>query len=89
VHEHVEPLLRYVGRWPTVGTPEWCALAADDRAKVAALYDAARHHALRLELNQEALADASKAVSAAADWKAVALEMQRRRGVYIPWAVDR
>lgn len=88
VHEHVAPLLELVGRWPTVGTPEWCTLEGGP-TKLAAIYDAARHWALHLETAQVASAEASKAVSAAADWKAVAQEIQRRRGVYIPRAVAR
>ena len=88
VHEHVAPLLEMVGQWPTVGTPEWCALDGSP-VKLAAIYDAARHWALHLELGQEARADASRAVSAGADWKAIAQEIRRRRGVYIPRAVNR
>jgi Protein of unknown function (DUF2742) len=104
VHEFVAPWLEIVGSWPTVGTPEWCALPDSGAAKIAALCDAAQHWALRVETCQEARADASKAISAAVplvdddelsvktkpatDWKAVAQEIQRRRGVYSPRAVD-
>jgi hypothetical protein len=48
VHEYVEPQLTAVGQWPMAGTPEWCALP-DGPVKLAALYDAARHHALRVD----------------------------------------
>ena len=70
VHEYVESTLHQVGHWPMLGTPQWCRLDDNDPRKLAALFDAARHWALRLETCQEAYADASKAVSAAADWKA-------------------
>ena len=89
VHRYVAPLLDSVGTWPTVGTVQWHALHSEDPAKWAALLDAAQHHALRLELNQQARADASKAASAAVDWKTVAQEIQHRRGVYIPRAVKK
>ena len=56
VCEYVAAQLERAGSWPMVGTPGWCALADDDERKLAALFDAARHHALRLELNQEARA---------------------------------
>ena len=49
VHEHVNPTLAQAGSWPTLASPEWCALADDDPAKTAALFDAAQHWALRLE----------------------------------------
>jgi hypothetical protein len=55
-----------------VGTPAWCALDDDAPAKIAALFDAAQHWALRLETCQEARCEASQAVSAAEDWSWVA-----------------
>jgi hypothetical protein len=67
VHEHVAPLLESVGSWPTVGTPEWCELDDDDPRKAAALFDAARHWALRIETSQQQLAETSRDVAAAAD----------------------
>jgi hypothetical protein len=63
VHEHVQPLLELVGDWPAAGTPAWCELP-EGPVKLAALYDAARHWALRLELNQAAMAEASHGISA-------------------------
>jgi hypothetical protein len=75
VHEFVCDVLNQVAEWPTAGTPAWCSLASDDPRKWAALLDASQHHALRLELNQEARAAASKAVAAAADWPAISREI--------------
>jgi hypothetical protein len=69
------------------GTPEWCALPDDDARKIAAIYDAARHHALRVESSQAARAEASRDISGAADWPAIATEVfQRRSSAYIPRA---
>jgi hypothetical protein len=70
-----------------VGTTEWCALDESDPRKLAALLDAAQHWALHLEINQEARAEASKTVSAAADWRAVAQEINQRHNFYAerPW----
>ncbi|MGF2945832.1 DUF2742 domain-containing protein [Mycobacterium sp. Lab-001] len=78
VHEFVSAVLNQVDGWPMAGTPAWCSLAHDDPAKWAALLDAAQHHALRLELNQEGRADASKAVSSAVDWPKVSQEIRQR-----------
>lgn len=84
VHEHIEPFLAEVGSFPMAGTPAWCQLDDDDPAKLAALLDAACHWALRVETCQQALADASREVSAAADWSELADDIRRRRGAYIP-----
>lgn len=84
VHDYVAPLLRRTGDWPMAGSVEWCALDDGDPAKLAALLDAAQHWALRIETCQQARCEASRDVSAAADWRAVAEEIQRRRQVYIP-----
>jgi hypothetical protein len=78
VHEHVSDLLDRVGSWPTVGTPAWCALDGDDPRKLAAIFDAARHWALRLETCQQAMCEASREISSAANWSAVALEIYDR-----------
>jgi Protein of unknown function (DUF2742) len=84
VHEWVAPLLDNLDWWPLVGTPEWVALPDRHPAKIAAVYDAARHWALRVETGQEAVAEASQAISAAVDWEALAGRMRRGRGAYIP-----
>lgn len=78
VHEYVQPVLHRIGSYPMVGTPAWCALADDDPRKLAAIFDAAQHWALRLEVSQEAMANASREVSAAFDWKAIAIAKFRR-----------
>ena len=84
VHEFVAPQLDRVGSWPMVGTPAWCALAAADPVKLAALLDAAQHWALKVETHQEAECEASHDISAAADWADIANKLRRRREVYIP-----
>ncbi|ORA33617.1 hypothetical protein BST20_22395 [Mycobacterium branderi] len=62
VYEYAQPFLRIVGSWPTVGTPEWCALEGGP-VKLAALYEAAQHWALRLETCQEQRIEASRAIA--------------------------
>ncbi|OCB14200.1 hypothetical protein A5717_11625 [Mycolicibacterium porcinum] len=59
-----------------LGTPQWCALADDDPRKLAALFDAAQHWALRVETSQEGQCQAAQAISAAADWSAIAQELR-------------
>jgi hypothetical protein len=88
-HEWVQPFLDAAGEWPLVGSQPWFDLAYDDPAKWASLLDAAQHWALRIETCQQALADTSRDICAAADWKAIASEMLRRREVYIPREVAR
>ena len=89
VHQHVTPLLVSTGTWPMAGTPEWCQLADDDPRKLAALLDAARHWALRVETCQQSACEASQAISAAADWKAVARRIhQGKPDSYIPRKVS-
>jgi hypothetical protein len=82
VHERVTPLLREIGSWPMAGTPAWCELDDDDPVKLAALLDAAQHHALRVETAQAALADASRAVSDFADWPAISSRIRQREEFY-------
>lgn len=87
VHEYVTPLLEQAGSWPTVGTPAWCALPDTDLRKQAALLDAARHWALRVETCQQAACEASHAISAAADWGAVGRRIRDHNEFYAarPW----
>ncbi|WP_237394481.1 DUF2742 domain-containing protein [Mycobacterium paraintracellulare] len=84
VHEHIESTLAAVGSWPMAGTPAWCELDETDPRKLASLLDAARHWALRVETCQQALADASREVSAAANWSELADDIRRLRGAYVP-----
>lgn len=72
--------------WP--GTPAWCAMSDGDPRKMLALAEFGEHHALRVETAQAALADASRDVSASADWSQIAREVQQRQaaegsGAYI------
>ncbi len=87
VHEFVAPTLAAAGSWPAAGTPEWCALDDDDPAKTAALLDAARHHALRVETCQVAECEASHTISTAADWSAIGQHIKDRNEFYAekPW----
>jgi hypothetical protein len=87
VHEYVQPILAAAGSWPMAGTPAWCALADDDPAKLAALLDAARHWALRVDTCQAAACEASRDISAAADWAAAGQHIKTRREFYAekPW----
>ena len=52
-----------------------------------ALAVAGEHHVLRVEVAQTAQAEASRAVSAAADWPKVAREIKQRNDFYAsrPW----
>lgn len=88
VHLVVQRLLDAVGEWPMAGTPEWCALPNDDPKKLAGIYDAAQHWALRVDTCQEATCQASQAISAAADWRAIARELKdiREFRAANPWA---
>lgn len=87
VHEFVDAVLKQVNDWPMAGTPAWCALANDDPRKWAAVLDAGQHHALRVETNQEARAEAGRAVCGSADWAGIGREINRRNAFYAerPW----
>ncbi len=80
VHEFVAPYLDAAA--PMAGTPAWCDLPDTDPAKWAALLDAARHWALRVETCQQAECEASQAISAAYDWAAISVEIRRHREFY-------
>lgn len=84
VHTHVQPLLKQVGSWPMAGTTAWSDLDDNDPVKLAALYDAAQHHSLRVDTAQTALAEASRAIAGATDWAGIARDAQRRTKIYIP-----
>jgi hypothetical protein len=88
VHRWVTPLLESARSWPMAGSVAWCQLPDDDPRKLAAVFDAARHWALRVDACQEARAEASKAVAASTDWSKVATELRRLREFRSanPWA---
>jgi hypothetical protein len=73
---------------PHPGTPRWCSLPDDDARKAAALLLSASREALRHETEQQARAEASKAVAGAADWPQVAREIRQRNDFRRthPWA---
>ena len=62
---------------PVAGTAAWRALDDRDPSKLLALALAGIHHVLRMETAQEAAADASKAIAASTDWRAVATEIRQ------------
>lgn len=66
------------GPLPAAGTPAWCEMADGDPRKLLALAVDGEHHVLRVETAQAARAEASRAIAAAADWSAVAREVQQR-----------
>jgi hypothetical protein len=76
VHEFIARVIAQADDFPAAGTPAWCALADGDPRKLLAVAVAGEHHVLRIETAQEALAEASKDISAAADWKSIAQEYQ-------------
>jgi hypothetical protein len=89
VHRFVEAAVGHtdISSWPEAGTPAWCALANSDPRKWLAVLDAGQHWVLRLDAQQEARAEASRAVSASADWGRVAFQMRSRSEFYAakPW----
>ncbi len=89
VHEYVTEFIGTLTDWPMAGTPAWCELDDYDPRKLAAVLDAGSHHALRVEVAQEARAEASRSVSAAADWAAIAQEAQELHNYRAsrPWTV--
>ncbi|OBB95396.1 hypothetical protein A5782_07135 [Mycobacterium sp. 852002-40037_SCH5390672] len=56
------------------GTAAWVALDDDDPAKILACVLDSPHHTARVEAAQAALDEATRAVSAAADWRQIARE---------------
>ena len=84
VSEFVRPLLRSCP-WP--GTPAWCELSDHDPAKLAAVLWAGALWALNEDARQHAMAQASRDVSAAADWGAIGRRVCERETFYNekPW----
>jgi hypothetical protein len=83
-HEYLDAYLAQanLGPIPAAGTPAWRELDDSDPRKLLALAVAGEHHILRTEVAQSAMADASRAVSAAADWGQVAREVRQRNEFY-------
>ncbi|MCV7313729.1 DUF2742 domain-containing protein [Mycobacterium paraffinicum] len=78
----VGPLIdRYGSSLPLPGSPEWCGLPDADPRKLGALLSVARFWAFDAACQQQALAEASKAVAASADWPAIAREIHQRQGM--------
>ncbi|WP_406813984.1 DUF2742 domain-containing protein [Mycobacterium sp. M23085] len=82
VHRYLEAVLAQAnaGPLPWAGAPEWCAMSDGDPRKLLALAVDGEHHVLRKEVAQAAHAEASRAISAAADWSGIGNEIRRRRG---------
>lgn len=90
VHEFIKAVVAQanVGPLPLAGTPAWMQLRDDDPRKLLAVAVDGEHHVLRTESAQVALAEASRAVAAAADWPEVAREVHARTNFRAtrPWA---
>lgn len=88
VHEFIAAVLAQADTAPpAAGTPAWLALADNDPAKLLAVAVAGEHHVLRVEIAQEGLAQASKEISASAQYISEnhRLTMHRERGTsYVP-----
>ncbi|MDV7193253.1 DUF2742 domain-containing protein [Mycolicibacterium fortuitum] len=74
---------------PLPGTPAWCGMADSDARKLLALVLGGVREALANDTHQTAMAEASQAISAAADWTAMARAQLRHAhavtsGAYIP-----
>ena len=70
---------------PIPGTPAWCGMPDDDARKLMALVLGGVREALNHEVAQERRADASREISAAADWTALSQRIRNRAsGTYIP-----
>jgi len=83
VYELLSPLLGDPGLIP--GSPVWCQLDDTDPAKWQAILWAAVWWAVDQDTRQAALSDASREISAAADWSAIAKQIRAGRGdSYIP-----
>lgn len=90
-HQWATPYLQTVDGWPTIGTHPWFDLDDTDPRKWAAVIDAAQHHALRIEIAQDARREASHDIAAAFDWAAIGNRIRRHRQwlKQHPWAKRR
>jgi hypothetical protein len=71
-----------------LGTPAWLALPDGDPVKLSAVLNAAEALAWAVNADQATMADASRAVSASADWYSIA-RAYRQRTEFVaanPWA---
>jgi len=87
VHQFVESVVAQAncGPLPMAGTLAWQRLAAGDPRKLLAVAVAGSHHVLRIEVGQAERAEASREISDAADWSALAQSIRTGRGsAYIP-----
>lgn len=78
-HEFITALVSNVNNLPIAGTPAWQALSDNDPAKLIALAVAGEHHVLRVEVAQQNMADASKAIASSPNWRT-----RPRGSSYIP-----
>lgn len=67
------------------GTPQWCRLADDDPAKLAALVAGGVREALRNDTRQAATAESSREIAQMFPWAELGRRVSARRGhAYIP-----
>lgn len=89
VHAFLEAVVAQAnaGPLPWPGTPSWCAMSDGDPRKLLALAAFGEHHVLRVEAAQNALAEASRSISAAADWTQLSQTARVRAEFYAgrPW----
>jgi hypothetical protein len=92
VYDYINRQRRHLGALelsgPLLGTPAWVALPDDHPAKLSAVLNAAEAVAYSVNADQAAAVAASRAISAAADWSAIA-KANRDRADFLaanPWA---
>jgi hypothetical protein len=85
VYELISPILGQPGLIP--GTPAWCELDDEDPEKWRAVLWAAVWWCVDHEARQEAMADAGREISSAADWSAVSRGIRSRTDLFNarPW----
>ncbi|WP_081283334.1 DUF2742 domain-containing protein [Mycobacterium asiaticum] len=83
VAQFCDPLVARFDSLPLPGSPEWVALPDCDPAKVAAVLQVGRYWVFDHSCRQEALTEASQAISAAADWGDLSRQIRQRRDAYI------
>lgn len=84
-HVFLGALIGQANNLPPAGTPAWRSLPDSDPRKLLSLALAGEHHVLRMETAQAAMAEASRELSAAADWSALAQRIRNRSSsAYIP-----